>query len=402
MNKFKLQSIVFVLVAFMLGCNEFIVVGILSDLAKQFSVSISLTGYLITIFATVYAVSTPFVTVLTSRFSRYKTLLTLMVIFLVGNTLSGLATNFIFMTISRIITATTAGSIISLIMTFASTIAPRDKRPSLISWIFAGFSIASVFGVPIGVAVSTSYGWRYTFLGISVISIFTFILLAVLLPKHVQQTQSSIKSQLILLLDSRIYFGIVLVLFTAATMYAYYTYIRPLLTTGLGFSNTSLNWLLFLIGIMSIISNRLSGMLAERPNALDKLPVFYIADVLLLIFLPIALSNKLSGLSIILVLTLIVTILNSPIQLHFLNIAETDYPQSLVLASSLNSIFFNFGISLGSATASSMLNIVGLNRISLGAAGYAVLSLAMVFLLNQAVKRHGRHNNPDIENSPKL
>lgn len=386
MAKFKLQSIVFVLVSFMLGCNEFIVVGILSDLSKQFQVPISIMGYLVTIFATVYAVSTPFVTVLTSRFSRYKTLLTLMVIFLIGNTLSGLSTSYLFMVVSRVITAMTAGSIISLIMTFASTIAPRNKRASLVSWIFAGFSIASVFGVPIGVAVSTSYNWRYTFFGISVISILTFILLVFLLPKKVSQTQSSIKNQLVLLLDPRIYFGIILVLFTAATMYAYYTYIRPLLTTSMGFSTASLNWLLFIIGIMSILSNRLSGVIAERPNSLATLPKFYLGDILLLLLLPLGLLNKLSGMTIILILTLIVTVLNSPIQLHFLNIAETDYPQSLVLASSLNSIFFNFGISLGSATASTMVGIVGLDKISIGAAVYAAISLGFLYLLNKAIK----------------
>lgn len=386
MTKFKIQSIVFVLVAFMLGCNEFIVVGILSDLSKQFQVPISIMGYLVTIFATVYAVSTPFVTVLTSRFSRYKTLLSLMIVFLIGNTLSGLSTSYLFMVVSRIITATTAGSIISLVMTFASTIAPRNKRASLVSWIFAGFSIASVFGVPIGVAISTSYNWRYTFFSISVITILTFILLIFILPRKVKQTQSSIKNQLTLLLDPRIYIGIVLVLFTAATMYAYYTYIRPLLTTSMGFSITSLNWLLFIIGIMSILSNRLSGAIAEKPNPLRTMPKFYVADIVLLLLMPFGLKNKITGMAIILILTLIVTVLNSPIQLHFLNIAESDYPQSLVLASSLSSIFFNFGISLGSATASSMVGIVGLDKISVGAAVYAAISLLFVYLLNKAIK----------------
>lgn len=386
MTKFKIQSIVFMLVAFMLGCNEFIVVGILSDLSKQFQVPISIMGYLVTIFATVYAVSTPFVTVLTSRFSRYKTLLSLMIVFLIGNTLSGLSTSYLFMVVSRIITATTAGSIISLVMTFASTIAPRNKRASLVSWIFAGFSIASVFGVPIGVAISTSYNWRYTFFSISVITILTFILLIFILPRKVKQTQSSIKNQLTLLLDPRIYIGIVLVLFTAATMYAYYTYIRPLLTTSMGFSITSLNWLLFIIGIMSILSNRLSGAIAEKPNPLRTMPKFYVADIILLLLMPFGLKNKITGMAIILILTLIVTVLNSPIQLHFLNIAESDYPQSLVLASSLSSIFFNFGISLGSATASSMVGIVGLDKISVGAAVYAAISLLFVYLLNKAIK----------------
>lgn len=172
------------------------------------------------------------------------------------------------------ITATTAGSIISLVMTFASTIAPRDKRAGLVSWIFAGFSIASVFGVPIGVTVSTSLGWRYAFYVISVLTIITFILLVFILPRNLKQTQGSIKNQLTLLLDPRIYFAIFSTLFMAATMYAYYTYVRPLLTTLLGFSTTSLNWLLFVLGIVSIFGNRLSGAVAARPNGLRLMPDF--------------------------------------------------------------------------------------------------------------------------------
>lgn len=387
MNKYRWQAIVFVLVAFMLGCNEFIVVGVLSDIAQEFRIPVATVGYLVTIFATVYAVSTPFITILTNRFSRYKTLMTLMGIFLVGNTLSGLAMSFPILLVSRIITAVVAGAIISLIMTFASTIAPREKRAGLVSWIFAGFSIASVFGVPIGTAISTSYSWHDAFYLISVISAITCVLLGWLLPRQVEQVQGSVKNQLVLLKDRRVIVGIALVLFTAATMYAYYTYIRPLLTTALGFSTTSLNWLLFLIGIMSILSNRFSGMLAER-NGLRVMPRFYIADVILLALLPWGLSSKVFGLAMLLVLSLIVTILNSPIQIHFLNIAEADYPQSTVLASSLNSIFFNFGISLGSATASGMLGTVGLKHISWGAAGYAAISLVLAICLNRVIKHH--------------
>ncbi len=103
MSKYRLQATMFVLVAFMLGCNEFMVVGILSDIANHLHVSIAAVGYLVTIFATVYAISTPFITVLTSKFNRRKTLLALIAIFLVGNTLSGVATNYWFMMLSRII-----------------------------------------------------------------------------------------------------------------------------------------------------------------------------------------------------------------------------------------------------------------------------------------------------------
>ena len=387
MNKYRWQAIVFVLVAFMLGCNEFMVVGVLSDIAKELRMPVATVGYLVTIFATVYAVSTPFITILTNRFSRYKTLMTLMVIFLIGNTMSGLAFNYGVLLVSRVLTAMVAGAIISLIMTFASTIAPRDKRAGLVSWIFAGFSIASVFGVPIGTAISTAYSWHDAFYLISIISVITCVLLGWVLPRQVEQVQGSVKNQLVLLTDKRVYVAIALVLFSAATMYAYYTYIRPILTTGLGFSVTSLNWLLFLIGIMSIFSNRLSGALAER-NGLRIMPWFYVADIALLIVLPLGMNSKVMGLGILLVLTLIITVLNSPVQIHFLNIAERDYPQSAVLASSLSSIFFNFGISLGSATASGLLGVVGIRHISWAAAVYAVISLGLALTLNHVIKVH--------------
>lgn len=394
MSKYRLQATMFVLVAFMLGCNEFMVVGILSDIASHLHVSIAAVGYLVTIFATVYAISTPFITVLTSKFNRRKTLLALIAIFLVGNTLSGVATNYWFMMLSRIISASVSGAIISLVMTFATVIAPIQKRAGLVSWIFAGFSIASVFGVPIGTTISTTYGWRYAFFAVSVITIVIFILLIWILPRNVKQVQGSIGGQLSLLKDPRIYIAIILVMFTAATMYAYYTYIRPLLTTGMGFSTGSLNILLFVIGIMSILSNRWSGYIAEN-GGLNKMPKYYIADIVLLALLPVGLHSKVIGFGIVLILSLIVTLLNSPIQLHFLNTAERDYPQSMVLASSLSSIFFNFGISLGSATASILVGVVGVDKISLGSAVYALIALGLIIVLNRAI-RNGKVNQAKV------
>jgi Arabinose efflux permease len=201
MNKFRLQSIVFVLTAFMLGCNEFIMIGIISDIAHQFNVSIAVVGYLVTIFATVYAISTPLITIFTNRFNRFKTLMVLMLVFLIGNTATALAPNYFMLVVARMVTAAVAGSIISLIMTFASSVAPMDKRPALISWIFSGFSIASVFGVPIGTAISTAYGWRNAFLIVSVISVLTLGLLFWLLPRQIKQVTSSLGKQLSLMKD---------------------------------------------------------------------------------------------------------------------------------------------------------------------------------------------------------
>ncbi|NLR10028.1 MULTISPECIES: MFS transporter [Lactobacillaceae] len=387
MSKYRLQTIIFVLTAFMLGCNEFIVVGVISDISQSLHVSVATVGYLVTIFATTFAVSTPFITVLTNRFSRYKTLMVLMLIFLIGNTLSGFSTSYGMLLVTRVVTAAVAGAIESFIISFANDIAPHDKRAVLIAWISAGFSIASVIGVPIGVAISTADSWRTAFHVISGVTLITYLLLAWLLPRNLPQVKGGVKDQLVFLTDKRVYLGIAVNLFMAATMYAYYTYIRPLITTSMGFSLTSLNWLLFVLGIMSIISNRLSGALAER-GGMRPLPWFYVVDIALLLVLPLALNSQVLGFGVLLILTLIVTIAGAPVQIHFLDVAAESYPQATMLASSVSPISFNIGISVGSATASLMLGQVGLQNISFGAAGYALISLILVLILNRVVATH--------------
>lgn len=150
MKQFKVRSFVLVLIAFVLGFSEFLIVGILDDLGAQFNVPVATVGYLVTIFAIVYAISTPFITILLGKYNLFGGLLLMMGIFTLGNVLSFLATNFVFLAVSRIITASVAGAAISIALTFVGYIAPMAKRGWLLSWVFSGFSIASVVGVPLG------------------------------------------------------------------------------------------------------------------------------------------------------------------------------------------------------------------------------------------------------------
>lgn len=256
----------------------------------------------------------------------------------------------------------------------------------MISWLAAGFSIASVIGVPIGTAISTNFGWQNAFHVISVLSLVTCIILGLVLPRNLNQPASSIKNQLQLLTDRRIYLACALILFTAATSYAYYTYVRPLITNALGFNTSMLNWLLMVIGIVSIISNRLSGTLAEH-KGLRSLPKIYVINIALLLVFSLAMNNMWTGYVLLLLLTLLVLIGGSPIQIHFLDVAESDYPQATALASALSAIFFNVGISLGSATASLNLHLMGLRNLGWGAAVFMIISLMIVLYLNQVNKK---------------
>ena len=152
--KYRLQSLVFVLVAFLLGCNESMVVGVISNIAKSYHASLSTVGLLVTIFAITYAICTPILTTITSEYDRFKVLMVMLAIFWVGNTMTALAPSLPWLFVSRIITAAVAGTIISLILVFVSVIAPLEKRSMLVAAVFSGFSTATIIGVPIGTTIS--------------------------------------------------------------------------------------------------------------------------------------------------------------------------------------------------------------------------------------------------------
>ena len=133
MTKYRLQAVLFVMVAFMLGCNEYMIVGVLPDIKGEFGTPLATLGYLVTVFAGVYALLTPVLTTIAIRFRRYDILLVYMAIFLVGNTWTALAGGFWSLLLSRILTASVSGAIISLVLILAAQLAPREKRAGLVS-----------------------------------------------------------------------------------------------------------------------------------------------------------------------------------------------------------------------------------------------------------------------------
>ena len=380
--KYRLQSILFVFVAFMLGCNEYMIVGVLPDIAHQYHDSLSTLGLLVTVFALVYAIFTPIITSLANRWRRHHVLLVLMVVFFIGNTWTALASNFISMLFSRVLTATVAGAIISIVLVMASFVAPREKRASLVSWVFTGFSIASVIGIPIGTVISTTFSWHDSFWMISGLTIFVFVSLIWLVPKDTPQFKSTLSKQFTLLKDTRVLLGVVFIVTVCAADYTIYTYIRPLITNEMGFSNTWLNWLLFGMGIFFIIGNKFGGYIADN-GGIHRLGGIYIAmTILYLLFGPL-LSFKWIAIIIVALLCIAFSSYGSSTQLMFLDIAEKEYPQSLDLASSLNSIFANIGISLGSFTASQAVAFLPMRNLGYVGAVYGLAATILVLVLSK-------------------
>ena len=386
MKQAKLRSFTFILVAFMLGCNEFMVVGVLSDIARSYHVPLSTVGFLVTAFAGVYAISTPIITTLTSNWNRYKLLMLLMTVFFIGNTLTAIAPTLGWLLFARIITAAVAGTIISLINLLVSIITPMDKRPMVLAWVGAGFSIASVIGVPLGTTIATLLSWHDSFWIISGLTLIVFALLVWLTPRDTPQVKGSILEQLALLKDHRVLLGIGITVAVLSLQYTFYTYVRPLITTVMGFSLTSLNWLLLLLGVMSIIGNEIAGGVASH-NGVQKLPIVFILMTILSLVLGIALGNKITGMLVLAALCVVVIIYGTTIQLVFISVAEKEYPQTLALATSLISIFANVGISLGSFTASTTVNFANLTMLGYVGAVYGLLAIGLSLVLRRFYRK---------------
>ncbi len=394
MKTYKLQIFTLVLMSFILGCSEFIIVGILSDVAASLKISVVQAGYFVTIFALIYAVTTPVITTILGKYSPYRSLLVLTAIFIFANVLSFFSGgSYSFFLISRIITATVSGPMISLGLTFTNKIVPPPRKAEMISFVFSGFSIASVFGVPLGTLISAKSDWPFAFLAISLLSLGVFALLVLTLPKIHSEKPVRVVNSLRILKDARIQIGILLPLCSAAGVYVFYTYLNPILINILNYSESSISIFLFIFGIASIISNLLSGVIAGK-SGMRRMHFIYILQAMLFFSLPALLQVKIGGTVVILLLGISMYLLNSPIQMHFLTVAEQDYPESIIFASSFNSISFNFGISMGSFLGSMIVGTFGLPYVGIGGGAFAIITILLILFLNRLnahpPKTHGR------------
>ena len=389
MTKYRLQAILFVFVAFMLGCNEYMIVGVLPDIAKEYHSSLSALGYMVTMFALIYAFFTPMVTSLANRWKRHHVLLFLMAIFFIGNTWTALASNYVSLLLSRMLTATVAGAIISIVLVLANYIAPREKRASLVSWVFAGFSIASVVGVPIGTAISQHFTWHDSFWIVTWLTVIVFALLVWLVPRDTPQVAGRLSKQFSLFRDSRVILGSMFVVTVCAADYTFYTYIRPIITNLMGFNDNWLNWLLLVMGIFFIIGNKFGGFLADNGGVARLANVYVVMTILML---ALRISFQFKWLSIVMVAILCVTFASygASTQLMFLEIAEKKFPQSLDLASSLNSIFANVGISLGSLCAAETVRFSSLSNVGYVGAVFGILAIILITMVSRRMPKRER------------
>ncbi|MFJ8235457.1 MFS transporter [Ureibacillus sp. NPDC094379] len=335
------------LLTFVLGTSEFVIVGILTDISSSLHMTNAKAGTLVSAFAITFAIATPLVMSATSHFPKRKWMLFLIGLFIVLNALCVISTSYIMLLALRIMTAIVTGVLISLSMIVASETMPVEKRGLAISFVFGGFTLANVVGVPIGTVISGSYGWNATFMLTTFLGGLAFLTSFFVLPKKLSQVRSSLRDQFSLLTNPRILLAFFIPALGFGATYVVFTYLVPILTEMKASSHT-ISLILFGYGFISIFSNILAGKIASH-NAIGRLRFVFLVQAVVLTTLFWTTNHFILGLVNIGLMSLMAILLTTSTQLYLIDLAGIFQPKATGLTASLMPVASNVGIAFGSA-----------------------------------------------------
>ncbi|MFM9277852.1 MFS transporter [Paenibacillus jiagnxiensis] len=389
----KLLTLNLFLLTFVLGTSEFVMVGLLTEVAADMNIAISVAGSLVSAFALSFAIGTPVFTALFSRFSKYPLILTLIGIFIIGNIVTAVSGSYGLLLVSRVITAVVTGVLIALAMAVASETMPLEKRGPVISIIFTGFTVASVLGVPLGTYIGQWGGWHMAYWFTTLLGIVSLLASFATIPRGLKGARSSLKKQIRLFAYPRVVLAFFIPALSIGATYTVYTYLAPLLQDVLFVPAQYISLVFLLYGVVSIFSTLIGGKLAAR-NGMGKIRYVFLAQAVILASLYVSSGSLIGGLVSISFIALVVYLMNSTMQLYFIDWADQHVPEARDLASSLTSVAVNVGIAIGSALGGFVTTNMKLIDVSWFGGIVAILAALLAFM-NYGLERGERKANQE-------
>lgn len=331
--------------AFGIGTTEFVIMGLLLQLAGDLQVSVATAGLLISGYALGVFVGAPLLTAALSRVPRKTALLVLMAIFTLGNLACALAPNYELLMLARVVTSLAHGTFFGVGAVVATSVVPADRKASAISTMFTGMTVATLLGVPAGAWLGLHYGWRSTFWAVSAIGLVAMAVITRFVSAKEAGAGSavSMREEFKVLKRGHVLLGLGATVLGFAGVFTVFTFVQPLLTRISGFSEAGVSAVLLVFGVGMVIGNVIGGRLADRalvPTLLGSLAV--LAGVLVL--MGFAMQSPALAVLFIGLLGAAGFATVAPLQLRVLDKAS-GAGQSM--ASSLNIAAFNLGNALG-------------------------------------------------------
>jgi len=252
------------LAAFAIGTTEFVIMGLLPDVAADLRVSIPSAGLLVSGYALGVAVGAPLLALLTVKLSRKTALLLLMGIFILGNLLCALAPGYAMLMGARVITAFAHGSFFGIGAVVAAGLVAPERRASAIALMFTGLTLANVLGVPFGTALGQWLGWRATFWAVTGLGVIALAAVALLVPKVAVDASINLKREVRVLANPQVLIALGMTVLGFGGVFTVFTYITPILTTLSGFDARAVSPILLLFGVGLTVGNTVGGKLADR------------------------------------------------------------------------------------------------------------------------------------------
>ncbi|MFI6433290.1 MFS transporter [Rhodococcus oryzae] len=330
---------------FGIGLTEFVIMGLLPEVAADFGVSESVAGYLISGYALSVAIGAIALTAAVGRFDRKRVLMSLMVLFIVGNLLSAVAPTYEVLMAGRIVAALCHGAFFGIGAVVAADLVAPGKRAGAIATMFAGLTIANVLGVPFGTLLGQQFGWRSTFWAITAIGVVALAGIAALVPS-VSRSDAAVSaglgSELRAFRSPQVWFSIAITVLGFGGMFGAFTYIAFTLTEVSGFASTTVPWLLILFGAGLFVGNYVGGKAADRALTASLVTLLAGLTVVLIVFALTAQSKTMTVVSLILMGAFGFATVPG-FQMRIMNYAA----QAPTMASGANIAAFNVGNALG-------------------------------------------------------
>lgn len=262
--------------AFGIGLTEFVIMGLLPQVAADLAVDEAAAGGLISGYALSVVVGALVITAATTRLPRKPVLLALVVLFIVGNALTALASDYTTAMAGRIVAALCHGAFFGIGSVVAAGLVSPEKKGRAIAIMFTGLTAANVFGVPMGTFVGQQFGWRATFWVISAVGIVAFLGIVALVPPLPRPAVPvSVRTELAAFRSGQVWLSLIVTVLAYGGMFGAFTYIAYTLTEVSGYPIAAVPWLLVLFGVGLVIGNGLGGRLADR--SIDRTLIVFVS-----------------------------------------------------------------------------------------------------------------------------
>ncbi|MBD9724688.1 MFS transporter [Streptomyces caniscabiei] len=259
--------------AFGIGTTEFVIMGVLPEVAAGFDVSIPTAGFLVSGYALGVVIGAPITTALGTRVSRKRMLMLLMGLFIVGNLLSALAPAYFVMLIGRVVASLAHGAFFGIGSVVAADLVAPDRKAGALAMMFSGLTVANVVGVPLGTLIGQSVGWRATFAGVAALGVVGLLGIARLVPEMPRPAEVRLRHELAAFKNVQVLLSMAMTVLGFGGVFAAVTYVGPMMTQVAGFADSSVTWLLVLLGLGMVGGNLVGGRYADRA----LMPMLYVS-----------------------------------------------------------------------------------------------------------------------------